>query len=89
MDVIMSSATFPLDNFWGWKHAPCLLVSCPTTQQAVKLLHHTMRTTEGVDVFGIICDLIDQGIADERVSGIFHQRYEIYNMSMTSCLLLG
>ena len=74
MDVIMSSATYPLDSLQDSECGPSLLVSCPTNQIAVKLLHYTIRTnTEEIDGFDTICGLIHQGIADERVSGIFHQ----------------
>ena len=70
----MSSATYPLDYLRGSKDEPCLLVSFPTTQQAVKLFHHTMSTYLGSDVGDYtVFSLKDQGIGDEKVSGIFFQ----------------
>ena len=71
MDLIMSITTYPLDDIEDEKDEPCLLVSCPTTQLSVKLLHHTVDThTEGIDVYSTLYTLARQGIADERVSVI-------------------
>ena len=73
MDLIMSITTYPLDDIEDEKDEPCLLVSCPTTQLAIKLLHHTVDThTEGVDAYPTLSRLAWQGIADERVSVILN-----------------
>ena len=66
----MSIATFPLDDMEGEKDAPCLLVSCPTTQLAEKLFQHTMRTVGEIDVETAIESLIRQKIGDQTVSGM-------------------
>ena len=49
---------------------PCLLVTCPTIQLAVKLIQHTVKTLGKIDAESAIRDLVKQGIEDQRVSVI-------------------
>ena len=69
----MSIATYPLDDMEGEKDAPCLLVSCPTTHQAVKLFQHTTGTLGEFDVEHTVTSLIKQNIGDREVREKFHQ----------------
>ena len=68
----MKTAKFPLEDMKGTEDEPCLLVSCPTTQLAVELFHHTMDTLgEKIDVEYSIKSLIKQNIPDTTVRRVF------------------
>ena len=68
MDQVMSSATYPLDNFKGSDKEPCVLVMSPNPQFAVKLFEHTMRTSKRSDVVKIVMSFTRQKIKDQTVS---------------------
>ena len=68
LDQIISVATYPLDDFKGNKDEPCLLVTSPNPQFAVKLFEHTMRTSKAIDVEKTVRSLVRQKIKDRIVS---------------------
>ena len=68
LEQIMKAATFPLEDLQGNKDNPCLLVTSPTTQLAVKLFKHTVQSLGKIDSEKTIRSLCKQRIADEPVS---------------------
>ena len=70
LELILSTATFPVEDIKSDPDQPCLLVTCPTIQLAVKLIQHTVKTLGKIDAESAIRDLVKQGIEDQRVSVI-------------------
>lgn len=68
LDQIVSSAAYQLDDLKGSKDDPCLLLSCPTIQMAVKLFHHTVDHMGAIDAKSVVIRLVNQGISDQLVS---------------------
>ena len=65
----MRKANYPLEDLKGASDDPCLLVTSPNTQLALKLFQHTMKTLEKIDdVESCVHSLVKQGISDLTVS---------------------
>ena len=68
LDLIITTATFSLEDLKGSKDDPCLLVTSPTTQLAVKLFQYTIQTMGEIDINETMKSLIEQNIGDRKVS---------------------
>ena len=68
LELILSTATFPVEDIQSGSGEPCLLVTCPTIQVAVKLFQHTVKTLGKIDADSAITILVRQGIEDQQVS---------------------
>ena len=69
----MSSATYQLDDLKGNKDEPCLLLSCPTIQIAVKLFQHTVDFLGDIDAKSVVIGLVKQEISDQMVNSYLHR----------------
>ena len=68
----MGTATYPLEDLEGTDIDPCLVVTSPNTQLALKLFQHTMKTLGKIeDVERCVHSLVKQGISDLTVSDSF------------------
>ena len=68
----MGTATYPLEDLEGTQNDPCLVVTSPNTQLALKLFQHTMKTLGKIeDVEACVDSLAEQGISDLTVSNSY------------------
>ena len=75
LELVLCTAVYPVDNMSGDSDHPCLLVTCPHNELAVKLFQHIIKrkkfNTEfnnQTDTVEIAESLVKQGIDDQRVS---------------------
>ena len=68
LDHIITAAKFPLEDLKGSRNNPCLLVTSPTTQLAVKLFQHTVQTMGKIEIDKTVRSLVQQNIGDRKVS---------------------
>ena len=76
LELVLCTAVYPVDNMSGDSDHPCLLVTCPHNELAVKLFQHTIKNLNKLTAdshnpteAGTIVDLlVKQGIEDQRVS---------------------
>ena len=83
----MSTATYPLEDMDGNSDEPCVLVTSPNTQLAIKLFQHSMKTLGKIDAKDMVVSLVDQGIGDQTVSGAAYGAAE-FGVSGMYCLWL-
>ena len=81
----MSSATYQLDDLQGSKDEPCLLLSCPTIQIAVKLFQHTMDFLGDIDVESLVFVLVEQEISDQMVNCCVHKILKLFHCISQGC----
>ena len=68
----MDTASYPLEDLEGTHDNPCLVVTSPNTQLALKLFQHTMKTLGKIeDVKSCVHSLVKQGISDLIVSNSY------------------
>jgi hypothetical protein len=73
LEQIMSSASYPLEDLMGSADDPCLMVTSPNSQLALKLFQHTLQTLGKIDVEPSMRSLVKQGISDRTLAAMVRE----------------